>query len=81
MKQPKQGYAIQKEAAQTMDPYQNYANSVVDKDQIWDSLLTEAGRAVIGAQMAVPIRTQLDYVGTSRKFFEIDVLSQGQIAR
>ncbi|MCJ7507307.1 MAG: hypothetical protein MUO85_01080, partial [candidate division Zixibacteria bacterium] len=31
--------------------------------------------------MAVPIRTQLDYVGTSRKFFEIDVLAQGQIAR
>ncbi len=31
--------------------------------------------------MAVPIRTELDYVGTARKFFEIDVLAQGQIAR
>jgi len=31
--------------------------------------------------MAVPIREELDYVGTARKFFEIDVLAQGQIAR
>jgi hypothetical protein len=30
---------------------------------------------------AVPIREQLDFVGTARKFFEIDVLAQGQIAR
>ena len=31
--------------------------------------------------MAVPIREQLDYVGVARKFFEIDVLAQGQIVR
>lgn len=78
---PKQGYALVKEAAQTIDPYQNYANSVLDQDELWNSLMTEAGRQSIGAQMAVPIRTQLDYVGTGRKFFEIDVLAQGQIAR
>ena len=32
-------------------------------------------------QMAVPIRQQLDFVGTARKFMEIDVLAQGQIIR
>jgi hypothetical protein len=32
-------------------------------------------------QMAIPIREQLDYQGMARRFFEIDVLAQGQIAR
>uniref|UniRef100_A0A7C3WUY7 Major capsid protein n=1 Tax=Dictyoglomus turgidum TaxID=513050 RepID=A0A7C3WUY7_9BACT len=77
---PKKGFAI-KEAGTTVDPYQNYSDSVLNNDEIWNALLTEAGRQAIGAQMAVPIRTQLDYVGTARKFFEIDVLAQGQIAR
>ncbi len=78
---PNQGYALKKEAAGTTDAYQNYANSVIDQDAIWDALMTESGRQAVGAQMAVPIREELDYVGTARKFFEIDVLSQGQIAR
>lgn len=65
----------------TTDAYQSYSNSVVNQDEIWNSLLTEGGRQALGAQMAVPIRTELDYVGTARKFFEIDVLAQGQIAR
>ncbi len=78
---PNQGYALKKEAAGTTDAYQNYANSVVDQDAIWDALMTEGGRQAVGAQMAVPIRQELDYVGTARKFFEIDVLAQGQIAR
>lgn len=77
----KNGFALNKEAAQTIDPYQNYSDSVVNQDELWNALLTEAGRQAVGAQMAVPIRTQLDYVGTARKFFEIDVLAQGQIAR
>lgn len=78
---PNQGYALKKEAAGTTDAYQNYANSVIDQDAIWDALMTESGRQAVGAQMAVPIREELDYVGTARKFFEIDVLAQGQIAR
>lgn len=78
---PSEGFGLSKEAAATNDPYQAYENSVVDNDAIWQSLSTEAGRQALGAQMAVPIRTQLDYVGTARKFFEIDVLAQGQIAR
>lgn len=81
MKKPKVGFALKKEAGEVIDSYQNYSNSVINNDEIWNSLLTEGGRQAIGAQMAVPIRTQLDYVGTARKFFEIDVLAQGQIAR
>ena len=80
MNKPKRGFGIKKEAAQMIDPYQNYG-SAIDQDELWGALMTEGGRQAIGAQMAVPIRTQLDYVGTARKFFEIDVLSQGQIAR
>jgi len=57
---PSDGYALKKEAAGTTDAYQNYANSVVDQDAIWDALLTEGGRQAVGAQMAVPIRTELD---------------------
>jgi len=81
MKKPNEGFAIKKEAGQSIDAYENYANSVIDQDELWGALMTEAGRQAIGAQMAVPIRTQLDYVATGRKFFEIDVLAQGQIAR
>jgi hypothetical protein len=57
---PKQGYAISKEAGSTIDPYQNYSNSVLDQDELWSSLQSEAGRTAVGAQMAVPIRTELD---------------------
>ncbi len=62
------------------DPYQQY-NQANQQDNLWRALMTEAGRQAIGAQLAVPIRTQLDYQGVSRRFFEIDVLAQGQIAR
>jgi hypothetical protein len=80
---PASGFGLAKTAdAQPMnDPYQTYTNSVMDQDAVWEALTTEGGRQAIGAQMAVPIRTELDYVGTARKFFEIDVLAQGQIAR
>ncbi len=78
---PGNGFSLQAQASTLNDPYQNYENSVVDHDEIWNALTTEAGRQAIAAQMAVPIRTELDYVGTARKFFEIDVLAQGQIAR
>lgn len=78
---PGSGFSLSKTASNQVDPAQNYANSVVNNDQIWEALTTEAGRQAIGAQMAVPIRTELDYVGVARKFFEIDVLAQGQIAR
>ena len=79
---PGDGFSIRKEAANVPvnDPYKAYQQSVAD-DTIWQSLTTEAGRQALGAQMAVPIRQELDYVGTARKFFEIDVLAQGQIAR
>lgn len=78
---PTQGFGLQKESVAMNDPYQLQERSVLDQDAIWSALTTEAGRQAIGAQMAVPIRTELDYVGTARKFFEIDVLAQGQIAR
>lgn len=42
MKKPSEGFAINKEAS-TIDPYQNYSNSVIDQDELWSSLLTEAG--------------------------------------
>jgi hypothetical protein len=83
--QPGNGYSLNKTAgyndAPIVDPMQSYNRSVSNDDEIWQALTTEAGRQAIGAQMAVPIRSQLDYVGVSRKFFEIDVLAQGQIAR
>ncbi|MFA5395634.1 MAG: HK97-fold major capsid protein [Methanogenium sp.] len=78
---PGNGFALAKEAAGGNDAYDNYQNSVANTNEVWDMLLTESGRQTIAAQMAVPIRTELDYVGVSRKFFEIDVLAQGQIAR
>jgi hypothetical protein len=83
--QPGNGYSLNKTAgydnAPIVDPMRSYNRAVSNDDQIWQALTTEAGRQAIGAQMAVPIRSQLDYVGVSRKFFEIDVLAQGQIAR
>jgi hypothetical protein len=70
---PGNGFAITKQASSVNDPYKTYQSSVVDNDSIWESLTTEAGRQVLAAQMAVPIRTELDYVGVSRKFFEISL--------
>ena len=67
------GYAIN-------DPYTTY-NTAVDNSQIWQSLMKESARQALGAQMAIPIREMLDYQGMCRRYFEIDVLAQGQIAR
>lgn len=82
---PNVGFAIEKTAApadyNTVDPYTQYNNASDDVDQIFALLQTDAGRQALGAQMAIPIRTQLDYQGMCRRFFEIDVLGQGQIAR
>jgi len=80
---PGGGFALDKVANSPgiNDPVRTYQNSTVNDDQIWEALTTEAGRQAVGAQMAVPIRTELDYVGVQRKFLEIDVLAQGQIAR
>ena len=75
---PGNGFGVKTAAdVNSNDPYKSYSDSVVNQESVWEALMTEAGRQAIGAQMAVPIRTQLDYVGTSRKFFEIDVLAQG----
>lgn len=63
------------------DAYRQYSDAVVTPDNVWEALFTESGQRAVGAQMAVPIRTELDYQGQARKFFEIDVLAQGQIAR
>ena len=81
---PNAGFGVEKTAApqdfQTIDPYTQYTDAS-EADQIFTLLQTEAGRQALGAQMAIPIRTQLDYQGMARRFFEIDVLGQGQIAR
>jgi hypothetical protein len=66
--------------ATSYSPDTMYANSQME-DEIFEAIQTEAGRRLIGAQMAVPIRTQLDYQGVARKFFEIDTLKPGEIAR
>lgn len=81
-KNPKPGFAVQAAAGDfsSQDPYGIYNNASED-DQIFTLLQTEAGRQALGAQMAIPIREQLDYQGMARRFFEIDVLAQGQIAR
>jgi len=68
------------DTADAISPDQLYASSQMD-DDIFEAIQTEAGRRLIGAQMAVPIRTQLDYQGVARKFFEIDTLKPGEIAR
>ncbi len=79
---PNAGFNVEKVAADfpTNDPYTQYTDAS-EADQIFTLLQTEAGRQALGAQMAIPIRTQLDYQGMARRFFEIDVLGQGQIAR
>lgn len=78
---PNAGFGVEKTADfSTTDPYTQYTDAS-DADQIFTLLQTEAGRQALGAQMAIPIRTQLDYQGMARRFFEIDVLGQGQIAR
>lgn len=78
---PNAGFGVEKTADfTTTDPYTQY-NDASEADQIFTLLQTEAGRQALGAQMAIPIRTQLDYQGMCRRFFEIDVLGQGQIAR
>lgn len=74
----------QADAIDTVNSYspgQQYADAELLDDALVTALQTEEGRRVIGAQMAVPIRTQLDYQGVARKFFEIDVLKPGEIAR
>jgi len=78
---PNAGFGVEKRADfSTTDPYTQYTDAS-EADQIFTLLQTEAGRQALGAQMAIPIRTQLDYQGMARRFFEIDVLGQGQIAR
>lgn len=78
---PDAGFGVEKKADfSTSDPYTQYTDAS-EADQIFTLLQTEAGRQALGAQMAIPIRTQLDYQGMARRFFEIDVLGQGQIAR
>lgn len=62
------------------DPYTTY-HDAIDNSQIWQSLMKESARQALGAQMAIPIRELLDYQGMCRRYFEIDVLAQGQIAR
>jgi hypothetical protein len=79
--QPQAGFATQSDVAPMNDAYKTYNDAVIGVDQVFDALQTEAGRQAVGAQMAVPIRDQLDYVGVARKFMEIDVLAQGQIVR
>ena len=82
LNKPQAGFATTADSVPQMnDPYQMYSDAVVSADQVFDALQTEAGRQAVGAQMAVPIRQQLDYVGVARKFMEIDVLAQGQIVR
>lgn len=76
---PQAGFAVQADVP-VNDAYQMYSDAL-SADQVFDALQTEAGRQAVGAQMAVPIRQQLDYVGVARKFMEIDVLAQGQIIR
>jgi len=49
---PGNGYALQKEAntnVRMSDPYRTYEQSVLDHDELWSSLTTEAGRQAIGA--------------------------------
>jgi hypothetical protein len=78
---PQSGFATQAGAVTgAQDAFDTFQNSI-SVDQVFDALQTEAGRQAVGAQMAVPIREQLDYVGVARKFLEIDVLAQGQIVR
>ncbi len=77
---PQPGFAVTADVPGVNDAFQMYTDAI-SADQVFDALQTEAGRQAVGAQMAVPIRQQLDYVGVARKFMEIDVLAQGQIIR
>jgi len=83
---PREGFAVKGAGDardrdyNTIDPYKTYTDATED-EEIWNLLQSEAGRQALGAQMAIPIREQLDYQGMCRRFFEIDVLAQGQIAR
>lgn len=79
-KAPREGFAVKADDFSQVDPYKTY-NEAEESEEIWNLLQTEAGRQALGAQMAIPIRSQLDYQGMARRFFEIDVLAQGQIAR
>jgi len=79
--QPQAGFATTaSQATSAQDGFQTFQDAV-SVDQVFDALQSEAGRQAVGAQMAVPIREQLDYVGVARKFLEIDILAQGQIVR
>ena len=49
MGKPANGFGLQKEAIPMNDPYQTYDRSVLDHDEIWNALTTEAGRQAIGA--------------------------------
>lgn len=79
--QPQAGFATTSAEKTGGDAYEVYNDAAMGVDQVFDALQTEAGRQAVGAQMAVPIREQLDYVGVARKFLEIDILAQGQIVR
>ncbi|KKM83194.1 hypothetical protein LCGC14_1311850, partial [marine sediment metagenome] len=58
---PNAGFGVEKTADfSTTDPYTQYTDAS-EADQIFTLLQTEAGRQALGAQMAIPIRTQLDY--------------------
>lgn len=46
---PGNGFSLSKVASPVSDAYNTYQNSVVNDDQIWDALTTEAGRQAIGA--------------------------------
>lgn len=51
MNKPANGFGLQKESVPMNDPYQTYNQSVLDHDEIWSALTTEAGRQAIGAQI------------------------------
>ena len=46
---PGQGFSLQKTAAPMNDSYQTYERAVLDHDDIWQALTTEAGRQALGA--------------------------------
>lgn len=74
------GQASAYDSAEAINSDSLYANAQLE-DELMSALQTDEGRRLVGAQMAVPIRTQLDYQGVARKFFEIDILKPGEIAR
>ena len=81
---PRGGFGLKAEGGsegfRNVDPYKKFTDAR-DLDEIFTLLQTEAGRQALGAQMAIPIRANLDYQGMARRWLEIDVLAQGQIAR